>query len=70
MLLINGNTEVPQFLPYGFFLCAWIYHPVIVIVMVDQPGQEPLVVWVRTAWNSGVRPMPVATNQQERSASC
>lgn len=44
VLLVNGDTEVPQFATYGLLLRTRIDHLIIVVVMIHQPDQKALIV--------------------------
>ena len=39
MLLVNVDTEVPQFLSNVRLACARADHPIIIVVMIDKPDQ-------------------------------
>lgn len=40
VLVVNRDTEVPQFATYRLLLRARTDHPVIVVVVIHQPDQE------------------------------
>jgi hypothetical protein len=69
VLLVNSRAKVAQFFSYRFIFCARVNHPVIVVVVINQPFQEALVVGSGTRGNSNVCLMTMTADQDEDSPS-
>jgi hypothetical protein len=68
MLLVNIEAEVPELLSNVGFLRTRAHHPIIIVVMIDDPHNESLVEWIGAGRDLGAGSASSASCPEDRKA--